>query len=181
MCILQERAAIISKIVEHQDLRVKTAAQVRRALDYALDGAESFEELEAVEKSIIGIKIEKYWLRQFDFPMKKTKQKLERLTRENPGQVFQNTLLDTEIANVPVDLKHTIGDNWMVPLEAVGHWLLLFQTNMEGKTFNLGLFKADPENLTKGGNQDKKVNICASAKETITWIIKDEPIPERPA
>lgn len=174
MCITTERAAILNRIAALENLKPITASVFTRALNYVLDGAADFDELEGVEKSVIGLKIEKYWLRSFGFPMKMTKQKIERLVRENPGQTFVNTLLDTEIAEIPVDLKHTIGDNWMVPPEAFGHWLLLFKSNLSDNTYSLGLFKADAGHLTLKGNQDKKLNISAEGKKHITWIITDE-------
>jgi hypothetical protein len=171
----KELAALRAEITRHKNLNTKTALCVKRAMHFSLDGAYSFEELEGVEKSIMGIKIEKYWLRTFGYPMKMTAEKVKRLNEESPDSPVSNTLLDTEICGIPVDVKHTIGDNWMIPKEAIGHWLLLFKTNIFEHTVSVGLFKAEIERLTLGENQDKKKSLRASAKQFIDWIIVDEP------
>lgn len=174
----KELSALRTEIMRHKTLAEDTADCVRRAMNFALDGAYSFEELEGVEKSIMGIKIEKYWLRKFGYPMKKTREKLARLMQEEPGKIIANTLLDTEILGIPVDVKHTIGDNWMIPPEAIGHWLLLFKTNIFTQTVSMGLFKADIEHLTLCGNQDKKKSIRGRSKNMIDWLIVDQPFGE---
>lgn len=174
----KELSALRAEIMALPDLVQNSASCVNRAMGYALDGAYSFEELEGVEKSVMGLKIEKYWLKTFGFQMKMTSAKIARLLKEDPSRTIENTLLDTEIAGIPVDVKHTIGDNWMVPPEAVGHWLLLFRTDIINHRFSVGLFKADIDKLTIGTNQDKKRNIRAWAKKNIDWLIVAQPFGE---
>ena len=78
--------------------------------------------------------------------------------------------LDTIVEGVPLDIKTTIGNNWMVPPEAVGEHLFLVKTNVEGRLFSAGLFHAVPEHLNKGVNRDGKATINKNGKRAIEWI-----------
>ena len=148
-----ELITICSAISSLDNLKNRTSSVISRAITYVLDGSR-IEELEGVEKTILGTKIEK-----FGFPNK-----------------MQNTLLDTEIASIPVDLKHTLNKTWMVPPEAVDKWLLLFRTDLNNNVYNMGLIKATLDNLTVGVNQDKKRSVSKQGKKTITWIIENHSI-----
>lgn len=119
----------------------------------SLMDANDLIEIEPCAKAIIGIVVEKRFLKAYKFP--KT---------EN---------LDTEISGTQLDVKTTIGSNWMIPPEATNHWCLLFQIDCPRKRFSYGLLKMSEDNLTKGGNRDKKKSVNKIGKSRIRWIAKD--------
>lgn len=152
----------------------ETAKIVKRALLYVLDGEEHLDDLEGCEKTQLGIKIEKYWLTHFSLPKKITSNKVKRLHAE--GVIVNNPSLDTEIAGIDVDIKHSIGTSWMIPQEAFGKWCLLFSTHFEEQTYSLGLLKMSPENLTLKGNRDTKLSVSANGRKNINWLARHVPL-----
>lgn len=154
------------------NLKPRASVIVRRALDYVLDGASHISELESPEKTPLGTKIEKYFLKEFDLPMKKTPQVIKRLAKE--GIHHQNPKHDTVIAGIPVDCKNTIRRNWMISPNCCGIWVLLFKTNCDNYTFSMGLLKTVPENVSVKWNGDHKRNVSAKGSAAIHWIIQNE-------
>jgi hypothetical protein len=75
-----------------------------------------------------------------------------------------------------VDIKNTIGDNWMIPHEAVGELCLLTLINEPAKTYSLGLVRAHNHLLNKP-NQDGKRSLSTKGKATIRWIADRAQLP----
>jgi hypothetical protein len=129
-------------------------------IQYILDGEESLDDLEGCEKTVFGTKFEKRWIKRLDLPRKVSQ-------RKNP----HNLKLDTRVAGFDLDVKTTLGGTtWMIPREAVGHWLFLVQVKPKIETVSYGVFKALPEYLTTGKNQDEKVSVSKVGKRAIRWI-----------
>lgn len=75
----------------------------------------------------------------------------------------------------PLEIKHTIHNNWMIAQENVGKKAILIKTNLEEETFSVGYLELVEENLTKGQNRDTKVSVNTKGKERITWWVTNNP------
>jgi hypothetical protein len=135
-----------------------TGDTVHRAFQFVLDGEEDLNSLEGCEKTYIGTKLEKYLLRALGLPSKRT--------YSPPPK------LDTIVAGVDFDIKFTIHHNWMIPPEAVDEWCILIQANYNAKTYSCGVLQMAEENLTKGGNRDRKRSVSKDGKSKINWIAR---------
>ncbi|WP_291732489.1 NaeI family type II restriction endonuclease [Leisingera sp. F5] len=119
-------------------------------------GRRAYEELEKTEKTYIGTRVEI---------------ELRALLRLRKGR------LDTEILGRDVDIKHTMGSNWMIPTEAIDCACLLVAADEVQARCYLGLIIARPEYLTAGQNKDAKRSISAKGFRHILWLLKDQPYP----
>lgn len=149
--------------VRQSDYKERAGWVIRKAIDEVLDGVRTgryaIDQLDRVEKTYIGYKIEYVFLEDFKLP--------KRL--RSP---------DTEIAGVPVDIKWSINTNWMIPPEDVGGICLLLHADEESSRFDLGLLRARDEYLRKP-NRDGKRGILARAREhNVVWLARNEPYPE---
>lgn len=140
-----------------KDMESKFARILRRALDEVIDGARtgrwSVDSLEKTEKTYIGTKVEillKYELEMTD-----------------------GNRLDTLIGEHEVDIKCTVGRNWMIPREAVGEICLLVQLDDVRSVFRVGLVRADAAILNAGANRDGKRTIKADNRDKIEWLVAE--------
>ncbi|WP_293576862.1 NaeI family type II restriction endonuclease [Phaeobacter sp.] len=122
----------------------------------AKTGRRAYEDLEKTEKTYIGTRVEI---------------ELRALLRLPKGR------LDTEILGRDVDIKHTMGSNWMIPTEAVDHPCVLVAADEPRARCFLGLIVARPAYLTQGQNKDAKRSISAEGFQHILWLLQDEPYP----
>jgi hypothetical protein len=76
--------------------------------------------------------------------------------------------------NRPLEIKHTIGQNWMIAQENIGRGAILISTNLENETFSVGFLELKTDNLTTGQNRDTKVSISKVGKDKIKWWLQDE-------
>ena len=133
---------------------------LRKAISDIIDtpntGRTLLAETEKTEKTHLGTKVE-IALRSFTkFP--------------------KGAILDMLIDINDVDTKMTIGKNWMIPPEAIGHPCILVSYDEPKLTYSIGVFLADLANLNNGQNRDKKRTISKNGKMTIRWIAKDASI-----
>lgn len=139
------------------DMSDEFASLFRRALDEVIDGARTgrwaIAALEKTEKTYIGTKVEILLRYELEVPRGKK--------------------LDTEIQGHEVDIKCTVGRNWMIPREAVGQLCLLVQLDDVTNIFRVGLVRAAPSILTAGANQDGKRSIKAEARDHIHWLVAE--------
>ncbi|WP_291736010.1 NaeI family type II restriction endonuclease [Leisingera sp. F5] len=119
-------------------------------------GRRAYEELEKTEKTYIGTRVEI---------------ELRALLRLRKGR------LDTEILGRDVDIKHTMGTNWMIPTEALDCACLLVAADEVRARCYLGLVIARRDYLTAGQNKDAKRSISAEGFRHILWLLKDQPYP----
>jgi len=80
------------------------------------------------------------------------------------------------VADVEIDIKNAITDNWMIPPEAVDRLCLLTQINEKSARFSVGLIRAREEQLGKE-NQDKKRSLSKQGRASVSWIVKDALLP----
>lgn len=137
-------------------------ALLRRATDEVIDGPRTgrftIDELEKTEKTYLGTKVEILLRSWLELPKGKA--------------------LDLSIDGVETDIKNTMGNNWMIPAEAIGHPCLLVKSDEKHSRFSIGLVVARDEYLCAGKNRDGKRAISARGCDHIHWILKDQPYPE---
>lgn len=143
-----------------ESLASKFAVMLRQCVDDVImtpkTGRRSYDELEKTEKTYIGTRVEIELRAMLSLPKGK---------------------LDTVILGHDVDIKNTMGSNWMIPTEAVDHPCILVAADEVRATCFLGLIMACPEYLTLGQNKDSKKSISALGFANIFWLLLDHPYP----
>jgi len=142
------------------ELRAEIPELLRECIDAVIQtpktGRRSYEELEKTEKTYIGTRVEIMLRAHLGLPKGK---------------------LDTVIAGEDVDIKHTMGSNWMIPTEAIDHACILVAADEIKAQCYLGLIVAKPEYLTVGQNKDSKKSVSAGGFLHILWLINGAPYP----
>ncbi|MFM9865607.1 MAG: NaeI family type II restriction endonuclease [Micropepsaceae bacterium] len=142
------------------ELRKFFCGMLRDEIDKLIDtpntDRRSYTDLEKVEKTYIGTRVEIRLRKFWGFPKGR---------------------LDLKVGHMDVDIKHTMDRGWMIPREAIGMPCILSSANETGARCAMGLIVAKSEYLTKGLNQDQKAQIAAAAWPNISWLIWDEPYP----
>ena len=153
-------AEITKRAGGHAALCANFPAMLRQCIDDVImtpkTGRRSYDELEKTEKTYIGTRVEI---------------ELRALLNLPKGR------LDTLVLGHDVDIKNTMGSNWMIPTEAVDHPCILVAADEARARCYLGLIKARPEYLTLGQNKDAKKTVSASGFAHILWLLRDHPYP----
>lgn len=151
---LEQRAGGAGKLAEN------VPALLREVIDDVIQtprtGRRSYEELEKTEKTYIGTRVEIMLRALLSLPRGR---------------------LDAVVAGHDTDIKHTMGGNWMIPGEAIGHPCILVAADEIRARCYLGLIVARPEYLTTGTNRDAKKTVSAAGFAHIRWIFADHPYP----
>ncbi|WP_050528555.1 NaeI family type II restriction endonuclease [Pseudorhodobacter aquimaris] len=141
-------------------LAAEFPAMLRQCIDDVImtpkTGRRSYDELEKTEKTYIGTRVEI---------------ELRAMLRLPKGK------LDTVILGYDVDIKNTMGSNWMIPTEAQGHPCILVAADEARALCYLGLIVTRPDYLTLGQNKDAKKSISAPGFANILWLLQDHPYP----
>lgn len=141
-------------------LATKFSGMLRQCVDDVImtpkTGRRSYDELEKTEKTYIGTRVEIELRAMLNLPKGK---------------------LDTVILGHDVDIKNTMGSNWMIPTEAIDHACILVAADEARAKCYLGLFIARPEYLTSGQNKDSKKSVSALGFANILWLLLDHPYP----
>ncbi|QCO55120.1 hypothetical protein EOK75_04615 [Pseudorhodobacter turbinis] len=141
-------------------LAARFAAMLRQCVDDVImtpkTGRRSYDELEKTEKTYIGTRVEI---------------ELRAMLRLPKGK------LDTVILGRDVDIKNTMGSNWMIPTEAVDNPCILVAADEVRALCYLGLIVARPDYLTFGKNKDGKKSVSALGFANILWLLKEHPYP----
>ena len=153
--------AVVAAIRKLDPNGSRTAAVLRSTIDQLYDGNRTgrykWDQLFKTEKTHCGTLVEINMQREFDF---------------DDGKV-----MDFEIAGLDVDCKYSQSfGGWMVPLEAVGHILLVLTASDENSTWSMGVVRASPDRLRGGGNRDAKTSLTADARQFITWVHHEAPL-----
>lgn len=135
---------------------------LRKAIDEVIDsprtGRFTVDELEKTEKTYLGTKVEVFLRNWLGFPKGK--------------------ILDLSIDGIEVDVKNTMGDNWMIPIEAVGLPCLLVKTDEKLARFSIGIIVARPAYLRSKPNRDGKRGIATAGQQNIQWLFRDAQYPQ---
>jgi hypothetical protein len=141
-------------------LAAKFSAMLRQCVDDVImtpkTGRRSYDEMEKTEKTYIGTRVEI---------------ELRAMLRLPKGK------LDTVILGIDVDIKNTMGSNWMIPTEAIDNPCILVAADEVRAVCYLGLFVARPDYLTLGQNKDSKKSVSALGFANILWLLLDHPYP----
>lgn len=152
----QIRFGIISKAGGEAKLLEQFPVLVRDAIEYVIDPVRTarttIAELDNVEKTFVGLKIE-HFIRDFlDVP-----------------KGVRDLVIDGE----DVDVKNTVGVTWMIPRETYnveGPCLLICIADAKGRCW-LGLILAR-EAYLGAPNQDKKRGVSAFGRKNILWLAR---------
>ena len=85
--------------------------------------------------------------------------------------------LDAVVLGHDVDIKHTMGNNWMIPGEALDSPCILVAADEDRAQCYLGLIVANLDYLTASANRDAKKSVTADGFRNIHWIFSDHPYP----
>jgi hypothetical protein len=142
-------------------LRARFPALMQDAIDFVLDPVRTartrLDELDKVEKTFVGLKVEHFVRDMLGLPKGRR---------------------DLKLKELDLDIKHTIGSTWMIPPETYDHsepCLLIATAKFEGHC-SLGLMIAHPHFLG-AENRDRKRGITLEGRKNILWFFKDEPFP----
>lgn len=157
------RDAILSHSNGKERLAARFPSLLQDAIDFVLDpvhtARRAVSELDNVEKTFIGLKVE-HFLRDFlDVP---------------------KGLRDLRIDGTDVDIKNTVGGTWMIPPETYRNQepCLLIAIADEDKQCWLGIMLARGEYLgSESGNRDKKRQVTRVGQRNILWIIAGAALP----
>lgn len=135
---------------------------VRDAIDFVLDPVHTARtrivELDNVEKTFIGLKVEHFFRDKLDIP---------------------KGVRDLRIVDEDVDVKHTVQNSWTIPPETYrveGPCVLIMTAEDQGFC-RLGLIRARDAYLTPGKNRDAKRTVSAAGKANILWLLPEAHFP----
>lgn len=134
---------------------------IRRAIDEVLDGPRTgrwdFAQLEKTEKTYVGTK-------------------LEIIIRAALG-LERGSVLDLDIAGVPVDIKWAMDSGWQIPLEAVDRICLCIGGMKKLSVFQVGVVRCRPEYLNEGNNRDRKKTLSSTGRTAVRFLVPPAPLP----
>ncbi|HZB89489.1 MAG TPA: NaeI family type II restriction endonuclease [Terracidiphilus sp.] len=155
-------AEILKKTKGIEPFKEGISLLLRRAIDEVIDaprtGRFTIEETEKTEKTYLGTKVEILLRSWLGFPKGK--------------------ILDLEIDGIETDVKNTMSDSWMIPVEAIARPCLLVTTDEVHARYSVGVFIAREEHLRPAPNRDGKRGISATGRQNIHWIVKDGDYPK---
>jgi hypothetical protein len=145
----------------NEKLERKFPIIVQEAVDFVLDPVRtarvSIDELDNVEKTFIGLKIEHFLRDYLGVP---------------------KGLRDLRIGDLDVDVKNTVRSTWMIPPETFSNEepCVLVMVATADRKCSLGVFVARQSYLN-AANRDKKRSVQSKAFENIFWIIRNQALP----
>jgi hypothetical protein len=155
------RRAIFARVGGPQQLTERFPALVREAIDFVLDPVRTarttMAELDSIEKTFVGLKIEHVVRDMLDVP---------------------KGLRDLVIDGTDVDVKNTIGDNWMIPPETyrTEDVCLVIASEESSHRCWMGLVVARNAYLN-APNRDQKRSFKSEAFGNILWLVEAAPYP----
>lgn len=156
------REAIYLKLGGAEQLHTQLPVIIKNAVDFVLDPERTLRtemsQLDKVEKTFIGLKIEHYLRDLIGCP--------------------KGSKRDAKIADIEIDIKNTIGSTWMIPRETYRDeepCILIATAKFDGRCW-LGLVLARKAYLN-AENQDKKRSISEEGRRNIMWLVRDAPYP----
>jgi hypothetical protein len=129
---------------------------IREAIDFVIDpvrtGRTGFDQLDNVEKTFVGLKVEHFLRDALDVP---------------------KGLRDLIIDGIDVDVKNTTRSTWMIPPETFSRsdpCVLIASDEVTNHCW-FGVFLAKPDYLNKP-NRDKKRSVSVYGKRNILWLLE---------
>ncbi len=164
--------SVLKPIFESVVRRVGTLDVLRERLPEIISGAIEFvvdpvrtartsvADLDNVEKTFIGLKIEHFFRDFIDLP---------------------KGARDLSIDGVDLDVKNTVGTTWMIPPETyrLEEPCLLIASAQPGDTCSLGLLVARDTYLSKP-NRDQKRGVNKMGRQNVLWLVERASMPVNP-
>jgi hypothetical protein len=154
------KRAILKNVGGEEEFQRNFPKLLRRAIDEVIDtprtGRVILDQTEKTEKTYVGTKIEILFRKFIGYP---------------------KGILDLNVDGLDVDIKNTVGSNWMIPREAFNKPCILISANEKTARCKVGIFIARPEYLSQGSNRDQKKSITRASFKHIEWILFDYPYP----
>lgn len=142
----------------------KILGAVEFVVDPVTTGRTQLAQLDKVEKTFVGLKVEHVLRALLDAP--------------------KGIQRDLRLAGREVDVKNSVGKSWswMIPPETYRQCdpCLLAAIDEARREVWLGLFVARPEYLRVGVNRDAKRSILADSYKHILWLLHAESLPRDP-
>jgi hypothetical protein len=144
-------------ILSIPNFNLKAAKAAFDAIDFTLDakrtGFTEMSQLTKTEKSIIGIKYERYLILE--------------------AGLEDGNDLDCSHQGIDYDIKFTAlkYPQWYIPPECYRiNGICLLTKVKDGNTVSYGLLRTTKDNLTNGMNRDKKLSVSKAGKDNIDWL-----------
>lgn len=140
------------------------ATVLRDSLDQVLDGPRTmrfrYSDLRKTEKTHVGTIVEINLGKAFD--------------------LADGVQMDYCVAGHDVDCKYSMFfRGWELPLESLGHLVLLTWADDSASRWAAGLWRVDPRYLGRGaGNRDRKKKMLAAGEARVRWLWRDAVLPE---
>ena len=156
------RTAIFQSCGGPEKLNQALPVLITDAVDFVIDPVRTartqISELDNVEKTFIGLKIEHFLRDYLDFP---------------------KGIRDLRIGDTDVDVKNTVRKTWMIPPETyrTSDPCLLIMTATDERVCSMGLILAKEEYLNKP-NRDAKRSVSATAFDHILWLVQNASLPD---
>jgi hypothetical protein len=156
------RDAILMRTKGLEGLRQRFPTLIADAIDFVIDPVRTARtkvaELDNVEKTFVGLKIEHFFRDFLDLP---------------------KGIRDLRIEGYDLDIKNTVGVTWMIPPETYRQEepCLLIASASKDNSCSLGLMMARDSYLTKP-NRDKKRGVGKRGRDNILWIVERQPLPK---
>lgn len=158
--IADVKRAILKNVGGQEGFQREFPNLIRRAFDEVIDtprtGRLRLDQIEKTEKTYIGTKIEILFRSFIGYP---------------------KGIRDLNVDGMDVDIKNTIGSNWMIPRESFNEPCILIAANEKTARCKLGIIVARPEYLSVGSNRDQKKSITKDSFKYIEWVLFDHPYP----
>ena len=135
---------------------------INGALDYVIDpvrtGRTTVSELDSIEKTFIGLKVEHFLRDELDVPQ---------------------GVRDLRLAGMDVDIKNTVRSTWMIPPETFrgSEPCLLVMTATDAGHCSFGVMLARLEYLN-APNRDDKRSVSKPGKANIWWMLHKVSLPQ---
>ncbi|MEU6584132.1 NaeI family type II restriction endonuclease [Nocardia sp. NPDC046763] len=157
-------ADVLGWFRQQKDVEKRFGDGLRQSIDEVLDGQRTGrfdphhkDQLDKTEKTYLGTKVEIVVRAEFELP--------------------RGDRMDYKVAGHDVDAKWTIGSNWTIPREAMGHICLLMRANDYKQVFDVGVLRIQPNLLNNGSNQDGKKTINELGRLEIAWLFRNAALP----
>jgi Restriction endonuclease NaeI len=155
------RDALLTRAGGSDRLKERLPEIIHSAIDFVVDpvrtARNSISDLDNVEKTFIGLKIEHFFRDYLDLP---------------------KGIRDLKIDGIDVDVKNTIGTTWMIPPETYRQEeaCILIASAQKDRSCRLGLMVARDNYLTKP-NRDGKRGVGGKGRENILWLVEKADLP----
>lgn len=155
------RDAILQRTEGISGLRERLPALITDAVEFVIDPVHTartkIADLDKVEKTFVGLKIEHFFRDYLDLP---------------------KGLRDLKIDGFDLDIKNTVGATWMIPPETYRQEepCLLIASAAKNGSCSLGLMIARDSYLTKP-NRDNKRGVSRFGRQHILWLVEQAQLP----